>query len=204
MRWLLRYSSSCRADETRALIPRGFLSDSEMLPPNGPPSLVQAARLPDLWPQSTCSLSHLLGTAQGTCYLCSFNLSCASLQLDFRRGVVLGFSQTFDILSNHWDSQSPSLLTTHQHPSWVNFDLRDVSHIRSALPIPFGSTIPDQGWHIGVVSPTKNGYFCFWFLSMFVPPWRNCQSEFTKALLCCDTTLEPSVSIDLNKQISMT
>lgn len=44
----------------------------------------------------------------------------------------------------------------------------------------------------------KNGYFCFWFLSMFIPPWHNCQNEFTKAHLCCDTTLEPSVSIDLD------
>ena len=51
-------------------------------------------------------------------------------------GVGFSFSPAFVTLSNHWDPNHPSLLTTHQHPSQVNFYLQDASRLSVVLPIP--------------------------------------------------------------------
>lgn len=80
-----------------------------------PSSLVQTARLPDFWPQSTGSLTHPLGIAQGTLHICL--LTCAVQACISSAGSPKEGFLALVRLSNHWDPNYPSLLTTHQHPS---------------------------------------------------------------------------------------
>lgn len=97
----------------RSPYPKRFPWSSERLfSPNSPLawSRLQGSQISD-----PGSLSHPLGTAQGTLYICLLTCAlqtCISPASSPKEGFL-----ALVRLSNHWDPNHPSLLTTHQHPS---------------------------------------------------------------------------------------